>query len=102
MPSSSTSTPVSPGTTTPPPVREPQRGLRGRRVPGTETVEVDGVRDDGRPDAEDVADVVIDRNRLVRIAADRGAHELRASVGASLGQRRAQVPHNGKASSLRK
>ena len=71
---------------------EPERRLRSRRVAGVEAVEVDRVRDDRRADAEDVRDVVRDRDRRRRELPDRRAHERRASVLAAVGERRAQVP----------
>src|SRR5206468_4246746 len=61
---------------------EAERLLRRRRVVGPEALEVDGVRDDGRADAEDARDVVVDRDRGRGEPLDRGADERRAAVAA--------------------
>ena len=78
-----------------PPGGEPERGLRGGLVARMEALEVDRVGDDRRADAEDVADVVVDRDRRRGEVADRGAHELRAPVAAAVRQRGAEVPDDG-------
>ena len=69
-----------------------ERGFGRRGVARVEAVEVDRVRDDRRADAEDVRDVVRDRDRRRRELLDRGANERRARVLAAVRQRRAQVP----------
>ena len=73
----------------------PSAAFAAGGVAGLEAVEVDGVRDDRRADAEDVRDVVRDRDRGRRELPDRRADERRARVLAAVRQRRAQVPDDG-------
>jgi len=78
-------------------LRQSERALRGLVVAGVEAIEVDRVRDDGRADAEDSRDVVVDRDRGRGEVADRGPDELRAPVAPAVGQGRAQVPDDRQA-----
>ncbi len=77
-----------------PALGQAERALRGLVVSRVEAVEVDGVRDDGRADAEDARDVVVDRDRGRREVADRRPHELGAPVPSAVRQGRAEVPHH--------
>src|SRR5439155_16434234 len=74
---------------------QPERGLRGCGVARMEPLEVDGVRDHRRADAEDVRDVVVDRDRRCRQTADRASYEPGAAIGTAFGERGAKVPDDG-------
>ena len=81
--------------------RKPERRARGGAVSGPEALQVDGVRDDRRADAEYLGDVAVDRDRRGREFADGAADEGGAFVLALLRQRRAEMPHDRKAFAAR-
>ncbi len=75
--------------------REAESLTCGVALARMEAAQVDGVRDDRRADPEHVRDVVVDRDRRRREAADRASDHSGAAVAAFARQRRAEVPDDG-------